>query len=257
MIVRNHDDVRALREGGKRLSAMLHYLATLAKEGVSTQFLEDEARAYIERNGDTPAFLNYTPEGADRPYPAALCVSVNDAIVHGIPNEDPHILTPGDVVTLDSGLIHAGLITDSAITVCVGNPGEEVRAMLKAAYEALDAGIAAARVGNTIGDIGHAIERVANKHGLNYPYELGGHSVGLHVHEEPFVPNYGKPGSGPVLEEGMVLAIEPMFMLGKPAIKLDSDGYTYRTKDGSKAVHVEHTVLITAAGPEILTRTNA
>jgi methionyl aminopeptidase len=174
--------------------------------------------------------------------------------VHGIPNEDPHICAAGDVVTLDAGLIHAGLITDAAITVCVGTPEEKVRTMLKAAYEALDAGIAAARVGNTIGDIGYAVERVARKYELNYPHELGGHSVGLHVHEEPFVPNYGTPGSGPKLEEGMVLAIEPMFMLGKAAIKLDSDGYTYRTKDGSKAVHVEHTVLITASGPEILTK---
>ncbi len=254
MIVRNHEDVRILREGGKRLGAMLRHLGGLVQQGTLTSFLEDEARAYIAKNGDTPAFLDYTPDGADRPYPAALCVSVNDAIVHGIPNEEILELVSGDVVTLDAGLVHGGLITDAAITLVVGTADDSVKVMLKAAYEALDAGIAAARVGNTIGDVGHAIEKVAKKYQLNYPRELGGHSVGLHVHEEPFIPNFGAPGTGPALEEGMVLAIEPMFMLGKSAIKLDKDGYTYRTKDGSKAVHVEHTVLITATGPEILTR---
>ncbi len=254
MIVRNADDVRILREGGKRLGTMLQALKVLAGPGVSTQTLEDEARRMITEYGDTAAFLDYTPEGARRAYPAALCVSVNDAIVHGIPNEDPLTLQEGDVVTLDMGIVHEGLITDAAVSVIIGGGNADTRTMLQAAYEALDAGIQAARVGNHMGDIGHAVEKVGLRYKLGSPQELGGHSVGLHVHEEPFVPNFGDPGAGPLLKEGMVLAIEPMFMLGKSAIKLDRDGYTYRTKDGSKSVHVEHTVLITKDGPEILTK---
>lgn len=254
MIAKNEHERKVLTEGGRRLGAMLQALSALAVPGASTQSLEDEARRLITEGGDTAAFLGYTPEGAKRAYPAALCVSINDAIVHGIPNEDPVILQEGDLVTLDAGLIHEGLITDSAISVSVGGPEANNSTLLRVAHEALDAGIAVARVGNTIGDIGAAVEKVAKKYEINYPRELGGHSVGQYVHEEPFIANWGTPGTGPRIEEGMVLAIEPMFMLGKSAIKLDSDGYTYRTKDGSKAVHVEHTVLVTQDGPVILTK---
>lgn len=254
MIVRNEEDVRILREGGRRLGTMLQALKAFAGPGVSTQTLEEEARRMIKEYGDTAAFLNYTPEGARRAYPAALCVSINDAIVHGIPNEDAVTLQEGDVVTLDMGIVHEGLITDAAVSLIIGGGNADTRTMLQAAYEALDAGINAARPGNHMGDIGHAIEQIGRRYRLGSPQELGGHSVGLHVHEEPFVPNFGDPGAGPLLKEGMVLAIEPMFMLGKSAIKLDADGYTYRTKDGSASVHVEHTVLITKDGPEILTK---
>jgi len=222
--------------------------------GISTQELEDEARRLVAEGGDRAAFLNYQPEGARRPYPAALCVSVNDAIVHGIPNEDAHILQEGDLVTLDIGLEHGGLITDAAISINVGGVHAENSTLIRVAQEALDAGIGAARAGNTVGDIGHAIEKVGVKYKLNFPAELCGHSVGLSVHEEPLILNYGEPGTGEQLVDGMVIAIEPMFMMGKSAIKLDSDGYTYRTKDGSRAVHVEHTVLVTPQGAEILTK---
>lgn len=254
MIARTQQEKDTLREGGKRLATILQSLKAMVVPGISTQELEDEARRLVEEYGDKPAFLGYRPEGARRPYPAALCVSVNDAIVHGIPNEASLVLQEGDVVTLDMGLIHGELITDAAVSVLVGGGDADTKTLLQAAHEALDAGIAAARVGNTLGDIGHAIERVGTRYTLGSPQELGGHSVGKAVHEEPFVPNFGDAGAGPILKEGMVLAIEPMFMLGRSAIRLDADGYTYRTKDGSKAVHVEHTVLLTNEGPEILTK---
>lgn len=254
MIARSQEDIAALREGGRRLGKILQTLGALVHPGLSTQVLEDEARAMIEQGGDKAAFLDYKPRGARRPYPAALCVSVNEEIVHGIPNEDPRTLEDGDVVTLDFGLVHRGLVTDAAVCLIVGKADPEDVRLVRCTKEALDAGIAKARVGNTIGDIGHAIEQVGNRYGFAFPYELGGHSVGKNVHEEPFIPNYGTPGEGERITEGVVLAIEPMFMRGRPAIALARDGYTYCTKDGSRSAHAEHTILVTKDGPEILTR---
>lgn len=254
MIVQTEAEAATLREGGKRHAEILKELALLVRPGVSTQFLEDEARRLIVENGDTPAFLGYTPEGERHPFPAALCVSINDVIVHGIPNLEPHIIAEGDLVTLDTGLIHGGLITDAAVSVIAGNGSEDVRRLLRATQEALDAGIGAARAGNTVGDIGAAIQAVAERYGYNYPLELVGHGVGRSVHEDPIIPNYGEPGEGPELQDGMVIAIEPMLMLGKRTVKYDSDGYTCRTRDGSVAAHIEHTVLVGVNGAEILTK---
>lgn len=254
MIAKTNEEISALREGGRRLSALLRELSTLVRPGVSTQALEDRAREIIAQGGDEAAFLNYKPSGARRPFPAALCVSINDCIVHGIPNEDSYVIQDGDVVTLDAGLKHKGLITDAAVSTIAGKADPEDTRLIQATREALEAGIAAARTGGTLGDIGAAVQRVGNAYGFAYPIELGGHSVGRAVHEEPFIPNFGEEGMGEAIEVGMVLAIEPMFMRGKSAIKLDKDGYSYRTKDGSRAAHSEHTVLITENGPEILTK---
>jgi methionyl aminopeptidase len=254
MIVKYDREREILREAGKKHAHILKQLADKVAPGITTQDLEDEARRLIEEAGGTPAFLNYQPRGARRPYPAALCVSVNDAIVHGIPNEDSAILKDGDVVTLDCGLTYNGLITDAAVSVIVGKGNEEDKKMIQATKEALYAGISKARAGNTIGDIGAAIEAVGKKYGLGSPRDLGGHSVGRAVHEEPFVPNFGPAGSGPTLEEGLVLAIEPMFTHGNGAVRLDPDGYTYRIKDGSKSAHVEHTVIVGKDGAEVLTQ---
>lgn len=254
MIARTQEDIAALREGGKRLGTILQTLAQMVRPGLSTHELETAARAQIAAGGDTAAFLNYKPRGARRPYPAALCVSVNEEIVHGIPNEDPRIIAEGDVVTLDLGLVHKGRVTDAAVCVIAGEADAEDARLVKCTQEALSAGVAAARIGNTIGHIGHVVEQVGNRYGYAFPRELGGHSVGEKVHEEPFIPNYGEPGEGEKILEGMVLAIEPMFMRGNAAIALARDGYTYYTKDRSRSAHVEHTVLVTKAGPEILTR---
>ncbi len=251
--IKKKEDIAILREGGKRHAAILKELALMTRPGVRTGELNDRAMQLIAEGGDTAAFLNYQPYGAKRPYPAALCVSVNDEIVHGIPNENDRELKEGDIVSLDLGLVHKGMITDAAITVPVGNISPECTKLLVITKEALIAGIKAAKGGRRVGDISSAIERVgvANKYGI--VEDLAGHGVGYEVHEDPYVPNYGDPGIGETLKPGMVIAIEPMFNIGTKKIKLDKDGYTYRTADGKPSAHFEHTVLITKSGAEILT----
>lgn len=253
MIARDEKDIASLREGGARLAHILRELVKMVAPGVSTRAFEDRTRELVAGGGDTAAFLGYKPEGARRSYPAALCLSVNDCVVHGIPNENPRELKDGDLVTLDMGLRHNGLITDAAVSVIAGTGDTRDVEMIAALNEALRAGIAAARPGGYVGDIGAAVQEVAEAYGFNFPRELGGHGVGRRVHEEPFIPNFGTAGSGPELLEGMVLAIEPMMMRGESKIYLDKDGYSYKTRDGSTAGHVEHTILITKDGPEILT----
>jgi methionyl aminopeptidase len=255
MRIKNNKEREALREGGKRLATILQELSMRVVPGISTDFLNGEALKLVHRQGDEPAFLGYTPGGAARPYPAALCVSVNEEVVHGVPNEHPKILREGDVVTLDMGLVHNGLVTDMAVTVPVGKVDVATARLISAAREALTVAVAAARSKCTTGDIGAVVEATAKRHGFSTPHELGGHGVGRAVHEEPFIPNFGKPGTGVKLEEGMVLAIEPIIILGKSDIKLAPDGFTYVTKDGSRAAQFEHTVVVTDKNPEILTRT--
>ena len=254
MIIQNETERTGIRTSGKYLGEVLDLLRDYVAPGISTQYLEDRARELIAARDCKPAFLKYTPRGAKRPYPAALCVSVNDEIVHGIPNENPRILKDGDIVTLDLGLSWNGFFTDSAISVPVGSVSSDVYTLIECTTEALEAGIAEARAGNRIGDIGHAVESVGKKYKLQYPKELGGHGVGRSVHEEPFIHNWGRRGQGEKLVEGMVLAIEPMFMLGSNKIKLLSDGYTYSTVDGKKTAHQEHTVIVTDGEPEVVTQ---
>ena len=252
--IKTQEEIEILREGGHRHYFILHEVAKKALVGVSTQHLEDYARELIKEGGDSAAFLNYTPKGSKRPYPAALNVSINDEIVHGIPNENPRILQEGDVVSLDLGITHQGMITDSAMTVGVGKMSEEDRKLILHCEEALMRGIKAARGGNRVGDISHAIESFVLPLGYGIPDGLAGHGVGYKVHEEPFVPNEGRKGSGELLKPGMVIAIEPMLTLGSSAIILCRDGYTYKTYDGSKASHFEHTIAITDGEPIILTK---
>jgi len=253
MIVKNEEEKEILRKGGVRLAAILEALKQMVTPGISTHLLEDRARALIKEAGGTPAFLGYTPQGSDRPYPSALCVSINEEIVHGIPNEHPVEIMNGDVVTLDCGLVYEGYITDAAVSLVAGKGSKKDHDLVSAVHEALEAGIGVARAGATTGDIGYAIDQIGNKYNVRAPLELGGHGVGKSVHEEPFVPNWGKKGEGAMLSDGMVIAIEPMFSLGTDEIMLADDGYTYMTKDGSKAAHAEHTVLITKEGAEVLT----
>jgi len=244
----------ALMEGGRRLAAVLEALRPRTLAGVRTDELDAFAEQMIRDGGDTPAFLGYTPEGASRPYPASLCVSINDEVVHGIPNEEPKVLKDGDIVGLDLGLVHDGIIVDAAITVAVGPQSEETKKLLHTTEEALAAGVRAARPGNHVGDISHAIQEVIEGAGLTVVKALGGHGVGDLVHEEPFVPNYGRKGDGELLEEGMVLALEPISSAGKGSVVLAPDGYTYRTKDGSRSAHFEHTILIEKSGARIVTQ---
>ncbi len=252
--IKTKKDIEILRRGGKRLAAILQAVAYEVKPGVTTDYLNTFAQKLIEAGGDTSAFLNYQPKGANRPYPASLCVSINDEVVHGIPNEKPRKLKEGDVVSLDLGLIHKKLITDHATTVGVGKISPEAQKLLEVTKKALEIGIAAAKPGQRTGDIGHAIETYVRKFGFGIIEELAGHGVGYAVHEDPFVPNYGNAGEGVVLKPGMVIAIEPMCTLGSPAVKIARDGYTFKTKDKSLAAHFEHTIVITETGAEILTQ---
>jgi methionyl aminopeptidase len=252
----NETEVASLREAGNRLAFVLQETASLVVPGVSTLELDAKARELIEVRGDKPAFLNYQPSGADRPYPATLCTSVNDEVVHGIPNENPYTLVEGDIITIDAGLVHDGVIADMALTVAVGDVDKEAHRLIEATIEARAVAIAMAVPGKTTGDIGHAVTQVAQKYGYSVVKELGGHGVGRHVHEEPFIPNEGHPGSGTKIEDGMTLAIEPILCEGSGEVYLDDDGYTYKTEDGSRTAQFEHTILVTKNGPEILTIAN-
>lgn len=253
MIIKTDAERENLIEGGKRLGAVLRALRAKVAPGVTAEELDDLAEVMIRDKGDEPCFLGYTPEGAQRPYPAALCVSINDEVVHGIPNESVKVLKEGDIVGLDLGLTHNGIIVDAAITVPVGQTSEETKILLRATEEALTAGIAEAVPGKHVGDISQAIQKVIEDAGFKVVKELGGHGVGDLVHEEPFIPNYGRAGAGELLEEGMVLALEPISSAGKAAVVLAPDGYTYRTKDGSRSAHFEHTILLEKSGARIIT----
>ena len=249
--IKNTEEIKLLRESGKRLAHVLRKTAKAVAPGVTTGELNALVERLIAEGGDTAPFKGYTPYGAEYPFPGAICISVNDEIVHGIPGD--RVLKEGDVVGLDCGLAHHGLITDSAVSVPVGEVDEEVRILLEKTKEALMAGIRAATCGNRIGDISAAIEAVAKKMNYGNVKELGGHGVGHAVHEEPYVPNWGKAGTGPILKPGMVLALEPMFTLGGSDIMLMPDGYTVVTEDGSYAAHFEHTIVITEGAAEIIT----
>ncbi|MFA6554691.1 MAG: type I methionyl aminopeptidase [Candidatus Paceibacterota bacterium] len=252
--IKTKEEINILREGGKRHAFILRELAGMVKPGVTSLELENRARELIAEGGDEASFLNYKPFGAKRPYPAALCVSVNDEVVHGIPNEGDKVLKEGDIVTLDLGLTHKGLVTDSAVTVPVGKISPELTQLLEVTKKALYAGIRVAKGGNKTGDIGEAVSRMAIPFKYGVVEELSGHGVGYSVHEDPYVPNYGTAGEGDILTPGMVIAIEPMFNLGTRRVKLGDDGYTYKTADGNPSAHFEHTVVITKSGAEILTQ---
>ncbi len=253
MIIKNEIERANLIEGGKRLADVLAALRAKVAPGVTTEELDDIAEAMIRDGGDEPCFLGYTPEGGLRPYPATLCISINDEVVHGIPNESVKVLKEGDIVGLDLGLRHGGIVVDAAITVPVGNINEESKKLLRATEAALAAGIAAAIPGKHVGDISNAIQKEIEAAGFKVVKELGGHGVGEFVHEEPFIPNFGRAGEGVVLSEGMVLALEPISSAGKAAVMIAPDGYTFRTKDGSRSAHFEHTILLEKDGARIIT----
>jgi methionyl aminopeptidase len=249
--LKTKEEIEKLAKGGAILAAALEELKRQAKVGMTGKQLDMMARQFLADHDTKPAFLGYGPRGGT-PFPAALCVSVNDGVVHGLPNDTP--LKDGDVVKLDLGLIYDGLYVDSARTVVIGVPTDEVKRLLQATHEALMLGIAQAKIGHTTGDIGAAIQEFLDYEGLGIVRQLVGHGVGHAVHEEPQVPNFGKYGKGVKLEEGLVIAIEPMVTLGGDAVYTDKDGWTVRTADGSLAAHEEHTVAVTADGPRILTQ---
>ncbi len=251
--LKSKKEIEILKEGGKRHAEILKLVAQTVRPGISTKSLDILAQKLIKVGGDKPAFLGYTPDGVSYPYPAALCVSINDEVVHGIPDKDV-FLEEGDIVSLDLGLLHKGLITDGAITVPVGKISKEAKELIKVTKKALELAVKAAKPGNTTGDIGHAVESFVKPLGYGIVRILSGHGVGYSVHEDPYIPNYGTRGRGEKLVPGMVIAIEPMLNLGTGVVCSTDDEYTYVTKDGKLSAHFEHTVAITEKGPVILTK---
>ncbi|GAA3924123.1 type I methionyl aminopeptidase [Streptomyces gulbargensis] len=250
--LKTNANLQAMREAGRVVAHALAAAREKAAPGVTPQELDRAARAVLDGAGAGSPFLGYRPEWAPTPFPAVLCVSVNDAIVHGIPDGTP--LADGDLVSVDCGALLGGWAGDAAVSFTVGRARPEDTRLIATAEEALEAGIAAAVVGNRIGDIAHAIGRVCRRAGYGIPDGFGGHGIGRTMHEDPGVPNEGRPGRGMPLRHGMVLAIEPMLIGGGGDDHWTArDGWTIRTVDGSRAAHAEHTVAVTDDGPRILT----
>ena len=242
--IKTDEDIAILREGAKILANILDELEKEAKVGNTSLDINDRAMQLIDEYGVEPMILGYQPHFAPRPYPAASCVSINDVLVHGIPNENPPVIKDGDLVSIDVVIAHKGLVVDSARTVGVGNISDDARQLMHITQKALDAGIKAAKAGNKVSDIGAAIEAaVPKQYGLVDTFS--GHGLGYDLHEEPEIPNFKTYGESPELKPGMVLAIEPMITLDSKEIKILPDGYTAVTADGSLSAHMEHTVLVT------------
>lgn len=244
-------DIKILREGGKRLSYILGEVAKAVHPGVKQTELNDIAERLIVEGGDKPAFKNYRPHGAKIAFPAALCVSMNDEVVHGIPVDME--LVEGDIVSLDLGLEHKGLFTDMSITVPVGKVNKGAEQLMEVTRKSLEIGIKEVKDGAKIGNIGYEIEKFVKSYGYGIVRELAGHGVGYSIHEPPYVPNFGKKNTGLILKEGMVIAIEPMVNEGGDAIYEAEDEWTIKTADGLRSAHFEKTVVITKNGAEVLT----
>jgi methionyl aminopeptidase len=238
-----------MRAANQLVARILAALAGAVHAGVTTAELDALAERLVREAGAEPAFKGY------RGYPATLCASVNQEVVHGIPSAS-RVLREGDIVSLDMGVKLGGFYGDSAVTVPVGDVPGKTRELLQVTREALERAIAQVRVGGRLSDLGHAVQQWVESHGFSVVREFVGHGIGERLHEEPQIPNYGQPGRGPKLAEGMVLAIEPMVAMGRPDVKVLGDGWTAVTKDGSLAAHFEHTVAVTAAGPLVLTALN-
>ncbi|MDA1334444.1 MAG: type I methionyl aminopeptidase [bacterium] len=252
MIITNPSAIENLREGGKKLAEILRMVVSHVKPGVMTIELDQLAEEAILKAGGRPSFKNYKTEGTRGAYPATLCVSLNNEIVHGIPGR--YVIKEGDVVSLDIGMQYKQIFTDTALTVSVGDVGEDVERLIRATKRSLDVGIEAAGPDVPIGTIGSTIQNHLEGEGFGVVRELVGHGVGADVHEEPEIPNWGTEGQGEKLVPGMVLALEPMATLGSPDVSPSEDGWVWSTADGSMSAHFEHTILITENGREIITK---
>jgi methionyl aminopeptidase len=246
MIIRKSPrEIEKIAAAGSLVAETIAHVGSVLRPGITTAELDDVAGAFIRERGGIPTSEGY------KGYPRAICISPNDVVVHGIPGS--HEVTEGDLVTIDVGITLDGYIADSAYTFGVGEIEPEDQRLLDVAQDALAAGIAEAQVGNRVGDISHAVQTVVEAADFSVVRSLVGHGVGRHYHEDPHIPNFGEPGRGPRLSEGMTIAIEPMITAGGSDIDVGSDGWTITTADGSMSAHFEHTVAITADGPRILT----
>jgi methionyl aminopeptidase len=246
IVCRSSAELEQMREAGRLVGEVLSELAAAVAPGVSTADLDELAEKRIRQAGATPAFKGY------HGYPATICASINDEVIHGIPS-GRRVLNEGDIISIDVGASLDGYFGDSAVTLPVGQISESAASLLRVTEEALYKAIEAAKSGKRISDIGHAVQKHVEAYGFSVVREFVGHGIGQRMHEEPQIPNYGEPGHGPRLAEGMVLAIEPMVNAGTAAVKVLADGWTAVTRDSSLSAHFEHTVAVTAGEPWILT----
>ncbi len=244
MVLKTEGEIGLMDEANGIVHSVLNMISERLAPGVTTKELDREAEDLIRGFGAAPGFLNY------RGFPATLCTALNDVIVHGIPNEKP--LKDGDILGIDCGVLYKGYYGDAARTYAVGRVDERSARLMEATKKSLELAVRQVKPGGRLSDIGHAVQSFIEDQGYSVVREFVGHGVGLALHEEPQIPNYGKPGKGPRLKPGMVLAIEPMVNEGGPAVRMDSDGWTARTADGSLSAHFEYSVAVTRAGPKIL-----
>ena len=238
-------EIEVMRQAGSVVAALLGHLARKVQPGIKTRDLDEAAKAFLRERGVPSAFLGY------RGYPASICVSVNEEVVHGIPGERE--IHDGDLVSIDAGAIVEGYYGDAAMTVAVGKVPAEARRLMETTRRALEAGIAVATVGHRLSDISHAVQQVVEAEGFNVVRDFVGHGIGQTMHEDPPIPNFGPPNVGPRLKPGMVLAIEPMVTQGSADVEILGDGWTAVTKDRLLAAHFEHTVAVTENGAHVLT----
>lgn len=251
IILKTRDDIVRMRAAGQMVAQVLALLESKIKPGITTGELNALAEAECLKRGAIPVFKNYPNPRGGRPFPGAICASVNEEVVHGIPGK--RILKEGDIISIDFGVLLDGFAGDSAITVPVGEVDPQVARLLQVTEECLLKGIQQALPGNRLGKVSNTIQEWAEKHGFSVVREYVGHGIGRKMHEEPPVPNYGRSDRGPVLKEGITLAIEPMLNMGTHKVITKIDDWTVVTQDGSYSAHFEHTVAVTSHGPEILT----
>lgn len=242
--VRNQEEIANIKKSGEILTMVLDKLVSSAKPGVTSNQLDQIARKETERLGGKPAFLGY------QGFPATVCVSVNNEIVHAIPNDRP--FKEGDLIGIDYGVSYKGMITDAARTISLGKPQKDAKALMEGCYSALQKALDVVKDGARVGDVSFAIEQELKHFGLKAIYSLTGHGVGKQLHEDPIIPNYGSAGQGEVLKQGMTIAIEPIASVGTHDLYLADDGWTYMTRDGSISAQFENTVLVTKDGCEVI-----
>ena len=250
IFLKTEDEIELMRQANQLVGKTLGELAKHIKPGVTTLQLDKIADEFIRDHGATPTFKGF-PNPYGGPFPASICTSVNDVVVHGVPNKET-VLKEGDIISIDCGTLLNGFNGDSCYTFCVGEISEEVKTLLKTTKESLYLGIENAQAGKHLGDISSAVQDHCEAHGYGIVRELTGHGIGREMHEDPQVPNFGRRGNGVMLKSGMCLAIEPMITMGKRDIWLDQDRWTIRTRDGKPAAHFEHTIVVRKGKAEIL-----
>jgi len=253
IVLRSSEEIEKMRRAGRLVSGVLEMVVRTAAAGVTTLELDELAEKMIREGGARPAFKGYQPDFIKHsPFPATLCTSLNDVVVHGIP--DDRLLKEGDLLSVDTGAVLDGYYGDSAVSVIIGNAGPEIRRLVDVTRLALESAIGECRPGNRLSDVSHAVQKSVEEAGFSVVRRFVGHGIGTEMHEDPPVPNFGEPGNGPVLKPGMVFAIEPMVNAGGFEVEASPQRWPVCTKDGSLSAHFEHTVVITGGEPDVLTR---